>query len=670
MLSAGNSGILADQDRWEPTDRTKALHDLPDEEESLRRYPTLVSPLSNVPAAVLEWATGYNGAIFKRSYNIDIEWCMYFKETSKLEVGDIVYIVPEKNYSLSSMVSMHVQKVSETVGAGADADTTSAELILEFVKPLAIMPSIQVFADQHAKVTGLAGRRTWKLFRQALNWSADPDLIWATIGYKENQKRRQPLIVLTEQGLPRPKKRAARRPPASAASASAAPAPAAPIADGAPGSAAPVDHVDGEAGPEPASTAPVDHAEADPEPAAEGDSDDESDEAWVEAVGDALHLDVHVLMAEGVDEAREMEEEWVRDDERELEELMIKSHEDRLLDDSKEAAASTTVSVPDAAASSAISREPFAGCEADPDPAMLEEDALERILASHGADFSDDEDDDGNDSLFGDTAVGIDEVGGAMGAAPPVDDDRCLASLVADERAVGLMCTWQREALLGLQILESRQHSIDVRIGRTEYPPWEASLLAFDCHTSDGLTRPCVEFVFWTFTKAKKGRILTVEAQEPHYMHWPTAGSHPEVSFVNAEVVHPAIGVIAKRVASKGPLSDTRSIVHPHVMRLRSMWEVAQAARSGDSSLQPCALCHSIDGVVTTCAVCLLSMHHACRQIVSSVRKDDPCELQQLIGKCSKPALFVAPERTSTAKEPMCLMCETLFSEEFPRFDV
>ena len=229
----------------------------------------------------------------------------------------------------------------------------------------------------------------------------------------------------------------------------------------------------------------------------------------------------------------------------------------------------------------------------DCDPRALEEDVLDRILMAHA-------DDDDDEDVFGLSGEGMGASALPSASALSESEDQCLISLISDDRYAALSQRWRSEVVVGLQILDARQRADNtVMPGRTQHPPWEPSLVACSCRTADGFDRPCVEFVFWTQPSARKGRILTVSDTEPHYVSWPAAGSHPEQSFYNAEVVHPAVGIHVKRVAARSILSDTRSSVPPKVMRLKLMWEAAQAARTGNGVLdEECELCHSEGGTL------------------------------------------------------------------------
>ena len=220
---------------------------------------------------------------------------------------------------------------------------------------------------------------------------------------------------------------------------------------------------------------------------------------------------------------------------------------------------------------------------------------------------------------------------------------------------------------MGASLIEDAERSKHIPLGRTRDPPWELSLVAHKIGTTDVSVCATVSFVHWTWPPALKCRIPLVSASPPYRVMWPTPGSHPEIKLCDAQVIHAAIGVVAKK--TKDP--DLHAVISNAAMRLKCMWEQVQAAHDDAAGRSPmvwaCTVCAESDDSVVRCSLCLLPMHRCCASALLRIQREPTSGLAVLPprdGPFPLPPLFVSEPDEDI--HPMCPLCTDAFSPASP----
>jgi hypothetical protein len=234
---------------------------------------------------------------------------------------------------------------------------------------------------------------------------------------------------------------------------------------------------------------------------------------------------------------------------------------------------------------------------------------------------------------------------------PPCDVRACPWPTVSAGRRELAVEAWVTNYRDGLNCLSGAYGARDVPVGRSPKAPWELSLVLY---THESTETTSVVFVYWTDPLARSGRIVSVDNAAPHFITWPTAGSYPELELGDSKIIHPALGIHAKR--SK----DDRAEMLASGMRLKHMWEAAQCAQDGVEPLafDACSFCASVDAgcghAVRRCCMCLSFFHDCCASsLVDAARAASPA---QPFDQAIIPPSF----RASRGRTPQCALCAAM----------
>jgi hypothetical protein len=281
---------------------------------------------------------------------------------------------------------------------------------------------------------------------------------------------------------------------------------------------------------------------------------------------------------------------------------------------------------------------------------------LADLIDEAGSDLFDDSEHEGigpHEDAASPPGIADTDAGAAAGSSEgPLDASPAFACPCAtfDPGALSLRFeAWADQSRTGIDILSKTDDAKHVPLGRTQYPPWEVSLVSYVAESSHAAACTSVGFIFWTYPQSRKGRVLSVSPTPPHIIKWPTAASHKEIAFSFLEVIHPALGVTVKRAKDPGDQSEMPA----SAMRLKRMFELAQSAQDTDAgictlSTVPCHVCGLLDGDIRMCSLCLLAFHTCCAQLLVTTQKVQPVPVDFL------PPSFVTTEGTS---DPLCALC-------------
>lgn len=253
--------------------------------------------------------------------------------------------------------------------------------------------------------------------------------------------------------------------------------------------------------------------------------------------------------------------------------------------------------------------------------------------------------------------------GGLGGPDDEADESGDAADWAAVERALK---SWKPNVEFTTQCLSDAARARQTSAIGGPHRPWQLSIVA---RGSD------VHLVHWNDPLVREGRRCNVD--DSGKVIWPTASSdlYPKESWRNDLVLHPAIGIRAKRDRL------LRETVPAHVLHYFKMMQLS-LLREADVSLSfpsfgLCYICGTGDKAYTgddadelakevhinslyvrTCCLCMMEMHYDCSERVSSTLEEavaNPTARPEIIGLLPpRPEVELFPFRQVHPVESYC----------------
>ena len=223
-----------------------------------------------------------------------------------------------------------------------------------------------------------------------------------------------------------------------------------------------------------------------------------------------------------------------------------------------------------------------------------------------------------------------------------------------------LLATWKSSAMEGLGILGERDAAMASTSVGGEWP-WQFSLVAVVDDVNDACHHS-VTLVAWTSPTLWLGR--RAKLVDGHVMSIVPARVREERfdDPLKATLVHPAIDLRPQRVQKAA-----RPQIPPRALRLKTMWEMAQGAGSGDplASMDPCMVCGSVQVgddadacVVYSCALCMTAAHEVCAQ--TFLKGCAECIGGLPAVKFELPNVFLRTDDAGRQVTSLCCLCREL----------
>ncbi|CAK0877658.1 unnamed protein product, partial [Prorocentrum cordatum] len=202
---------------------------------------------------------------------------------------------------------------------------------------------------------------------------------------------------------------------------------------------------------------------------------------------------------------------------------------------------------------------------------------------------------------------------------PPSDGGDAGGDVGDDPRVTLVVGLWCEGSLAGADVLRDRARAmISSKIGGGGL-----SLMRLDEDMPSGERERACVLVKWIDPSRLTGRRVRIDcSRDPPRAVWPTQGWSPLRSFAAARVIHPDVGYTVEKVKT-----FVNTVVQPQTMRLKRMAELALSALGGDEAdtITACCLCEAeIDEPARECAMCALTFHESCGQLVAEQLAGSP----------------------------------------------